>query len=190
MSLLQIRKHVEFVFISAPHVIPDPVNLSRPEDQQERGWWFSRPEKAYNALDCTDVLLGYEETVHSVCEAFQTQGPFDGVLGFSQGASLVSLLCILRTDPSNPIEFKFAILVAGFKSLISPHFELYRELIDCPSFHTIGESDAVIPSQSSEELLGAFENAVAYRHSGGHYVPASPQLRTAMLDFLKPYIQQ
>lgn len=184
-----LKKHVDFVFISAPHEIPEPENLTRVEAQRERGWWFSRPERGYNALDKTDICLGYEESLRKVTEAFESQGPFDGVLGFSQGAAFVSLLCAVQErDPDSPIKFRFAVMIAGFRSLLTAHEEMYSGTIGTPSLHTIGETDGVIPTQSSEDLLTAFTNATPYRHSGGHYVPASPQLRTAILEFLAPFI--
>jgi len=182
------KRHIDFVFISAPHEIPEPANLSRPEGERERGWWFSRPERAYNALDQTDVCIGFEESLQFIQETFEAQGPFDGLLGFSQGAAFVSLLCTLRRDPASAIQFKFAILIAGFKSLVAQHADFYREPLECPTFHTIGETDAVIPTQSSEDLLALCTDATPYRHGGGHYVPASPQLRTAVTEFLTPFI--
>ena len=181
------KRHIDFVFISAPHEIPELANLSRPEGERERGWWFSRPERAYSALDRTDLCIGFEESLELVRETFDAQGPFDGLLGFSQGAALVSLLCTLQRDPASSIHFKFAIMIAGFKSLVAPHADFYREPLECPTFHTIGATDAVIPTQSSEDLLALCTHATPYRHSGGHYVPASPQLRTALTEFLMPF---
>ena len=141
-------------------------------------------------MDKTDTCIGFEESLKLVQDVFEAQGPFDGILGFSQGAAFVSLLCVLRNDPSNKIEFKFSILIAGFQSLVSQHQHMYSNPIDCPSFHTIGSTDGVIPTQSSEELLSMFVDGIAYRHSGGHYVPASPQLRTAINEFLAPFISE
>ena len=183
-----LKKHLDFHFISAPHVIPEEKDLARPEPEQERGWWFSKPERSYRALDETDVCIGYEESLQLVQREFESNGPFDGVLGFSQGASFVSLLCILRNDPKYKLDFKFAVVVAGFKSLLSAHVHMYSDPIDCPSFHTVGENDAVIPSQSSEDLQSVFINPVVYRHNGGHYMPASPQLRTAVTEFITPFL--
>ena len=185
-----IKKHIDFTFITAPHVIPEEANLARPEAEQERGWWFSKPSRSYNAMDRTDTCIGFEESLKLVQDVFESQGPFDGILGFSQGAAFASLLCVLQNDPNNKIEFKFAILIAGFQSLVSPHGHMYADPIDCPSFHTIGSTDGVIPTQSSEELLSKFVDGTAYRHGGGHYVPASPQLRTAISEFLTPFISE
>ena len=183
-----VKKHIDFHFISAPHVLPEENNEARPAPEREKGWWFSKPDKSYRALDETDVCIGYDDSLQLIVKEFETNGPFDGVLGFSQGASFVSLLCTLKRDPKYKLDFKFAIIVAGFKSLLSAHRPMYEEPIDCPSFHTVGESDAVIPSQSSEDLQSVFISPVVYRHSGGHYMPASPQLRTAITEFLSPFI--
>ena len=183
-----LKKYVEFLFVTAPHEILEGGNLAVAEDEGERGWWFSRPGRNYYAMDRTDITTGYQESVDVIKDKFSKDGPFDGILGFSQGAALASLLCILKSDPDRGFGFKFAILIAGFKSQLSPHIDLYKSPIDCPSFHTIGASDAVIPSEASEELVASFVTASAYRHDGGHYIPASPQLRTALLKFLDPFI--
>ena len=184
-----LKKHMEFVFVTAPHEIPEEVNLARSQEERERGWWFSRPGNSYNALDHTDISTGYQESLQLIKDKLISEGPFDGILGFSQGASFASLLCILRQDPASGIDFKFAIMIAGFKSLVGPHAGLYGDPIDCPSFHTVGAADAVIPPQSSEDLLATFVGGVAYRHDGGHYIPSSPQLRTALLEFLAPFLK-
>jgi len=180
----------DFVFISAPHVIPEMDNLRRSPDQRERAWWFSQPEQSYNALDETDISTGYEESLELVVHVITNQGPFDGVLGFSQGAALVSLLCQLQQD--NPklfghCSFKFAIFVSGFKSLVKPHKSHYGAAIQLPSFHTIGTADQVIPAHSSEELSQHFLSPVNYLHNGGHYIPASIELREQMRTFLSQF---
>lgn len=183
-----LKKYVDFVFLSGPHVIPEERNLTRIEEEQERGWWFSRPENAYNALDKTDITTGYKESIDIIKEKIYKEGPFDGILGFSQGASFASLLSVLKDKPDSGINFKFVILIAGFRSQLTPHVSMYDRPIACPSFHSIGTSDAVIPTAASEELAASFLNAMVYRHDGGHYIPASPQLRTALVEFLNPFI--
>lgn len=180
------KRYIDFVFLSAPHEIPEEINLARPEEDRERGWWFSKPDRSYHALDKTDISTGYEDSVALVKSTIASDGPFDGILGFSQGASFVSLLCTLQKE----LHFKFAILIAGFKSMLSAHSEMYSAPIECPSFHVIGSTDGVIPSHCSEELMESFTSPQVYRHEGGHYIPSSPLLRTALLEFLAPFNSQ
>lgn len=185
-----IKREAEFVFTSAPHVIPEPENLARLPPDQERGWFFSRPEKAYKATDETDVCLGLEESIEHVEMVMEQSGPYDGLLGFSQGACFISLLCSHKArHPDSPVQFRFVVLFAGFKSLLVPHVEEYAVPFAAPSLHAVGESDGVVPLKMAEDLLPCFVNATPYRHSGGHYIPASPPLRTAIQDFLRPFAE-
>lgn len=184
-----LKRDVDFIFISAPHVIPEPQNLTRPHEEQERGWFFSRPEKAYRGIDETDLCIGLEESLQVVKKALTDLGPFDGILGFSQGACLISILCFQKEyEKDLMIEFQFVILFSGFKSLLTPHSYMYTNPFHCPSFHTIGETDGIIPARMSSDLAKSFSDAITYHHHGGHYVPASPQLHSALQDFIKPFL--
>lgn len=185
-----LKKHVNFVSLSAPHEIPEPANLAQPPEARERGWWFSRSDRSYNALDVSDVCIGFEESVQLVKEVYERQGPFDGLLGFSQGAAFASLLCAMPQNSTGGfhLQFKFALLIAGFKSLLSAHSHLYCTPVDIPTFHVIGVNDSVIPTLASEDLLSFCQGAVVYRHSGGHYMPACPDLRSNLLHFLQPFV--
>ena len=73
------------------------------------------------------------------------QGPFDGILSFSQGAAFASLLCgVQEQNQGSPIKFSFVILIAGFKSRQSSHQSLYSSPITIPSLHVFGDTDKVI----------------------------------------------
>ena len=41
--------------------------------------------------------------------------------------------------------FRFAVLVAGFRSHSAPHQYLYDETIELPTLHVFGDNDQVIP---------------------------------------------
>lgn len=178
-----VKNSVEFHFVSAPHVIPEPENMDKPECLQGRGWWFSTPNRTYRALDKTDTCIGFEESLELVAEAFKTAGPFDGILGFSQGAAFASILCSQQA-PDSLIRFNFAIFIAGFKSQLLQHKDAYSQCVTLPTFHTIGLGDAIIPSQSSEDLASCCIKPTVHRHAGGHYIPASPELKVTLSDFL------
>ena len=181
----------DFVFVSAPHVIPEEDNLKRSLEQRERGWWFSRTNNSYNALDETDISTGYEESVSFVLEMLERDGPFDGILGFSQGASFLSLLIHLQQTKPQLFElknFKFAIFVSGFKSSITTHQHCYSIPLELPSFHIMGSGDQVIPPVSSEHLSQHFTSPTLYQHAGGHYVPANPELRDKLRTFLSQFL--
>lgn len=186
-----LKNKADFVFVSAPHVIPETDNLKRSPEQCERGWWFSRLDHSYNALDETDISTGYEESLSFILHVLENDGPFDGILGFSQGASLLSILVYLQQTKPKLFEyknFKFAIFVSGFKSLITSHQSCYHSTLELLSFHIIGSGDQVIPPAASEVLAQQFSSATVYQHTGGHYVPASPELRDKIRTFLSQFV--
>ncbi len=102
----------------------------------------------------TRQVSGWGRSLEAL-EAFVGQhGPFDGVLGFSQGAAVAAVLCALqqqqrqgqrRGDPdctssSTTWGFRFAILASGFPSSSPEHQCLLRQTgaLRLPSLHVFG----------------------------------------------------
>ncbi|GAB1601098.1 esterase OVCA2-like isoform X1 [Argonauta hians] len=185
-----LKNKAEFVFISAPNKIPVDKTDSETEgkdakDVDGRSWWFSREDNYFNAKLESNCCDGYEQSVNMIKNVFKEQGPFDGLFGFSQGASLVSLLCGLREqDPEGDLKFSFAIIVAGFKSRSSQHQPLYEHKVTIPTLHVIGDTDGVIPKDMSEELLENYTNRTVLSHTGGHYVPSSSAEKKVYIQFI------
>ena len=98
-------------------------------------------------MHTTDIDIGYQESLETFKNFCITSGPFDGVLGFSQGACMVSIICTLqqRQCLDLPFKFKFAVIMAGFKSSLTPHQQYFTDQILLPSLHVFGKSDKVIP---------------------------------------------
>lgn len=123
----------------------------------------------------------------TVRTAVKELGPFDGIMGFSQGAALVAILCALQEQKQEPdFNFRFAILVAGFRSTCSQHQRFYEgRLIAIPSLHVFGQDDRVIPEKMSQDLLPVFDGVQILIHPGGHFIPAASLHRQSYQDFLK-----
>ncbi|KAF9379651.1 hypothetical protein CPB97_008846 [Podila verticillata] len=121
-----LKDIADLVYITAPHIVPIPTLTTieeRQEDSLENlepeavpyGWWTSSPEKP--------TYKGFDESLIQLREVLEKQGPFDGVMGFSQGASMASLLQVLLERPHlseimkdcTHQPFKFAIIVSGFE---------------------------------------------------------------------------
>lgn len=174
-----LKNQAEFVFIAAPNKIENV-------EKEGLGWWFSKEDKSYNAHDVTDCDLGFNESLEVVANALAEQGPFDGILAFSQGSALLSIICALKENKDTRFEnFKFAIFVAGFKSQQTTHQIYYETQINIPSLHVIGEDDKVIEKAMSEDLLKLYKNKVVLNHKGGHFVPATSAEKTVYINFLK-----
>ena len=65
---------------------------------------------------------GIEETLAYIDTVVAAQGPFDGVLGFSQGACFASLLAMYAAHPDASVRreslswLKFVVLYSGFRT--------------------------------------------------------------------------
>ncbi|CAI5794617.1 Esterase OVCA2 [Podarcis lilfordi] len=189
-----LRGRAELLYVDAPHSVDAPLPsgeaASGALEADSKGWWFSNPQEAtFSALEEASSCKGLEESLDSVAKAFAEQGPIDGLLGFSQGAALVGIICALkqRGDPRFP--FDFAIVVAGFKSQAAPHQGYYQEPIVVPSLHVLGETDRVIPAEMSRQLASCFAEPVSLIHTGGHFVPASAPQKKAYLEFLDQFVK-
>ncbi|KAH6819312.1 hypothetical protein C2S51_002915 [Perilla frutescens var. frutescens] len=114
-----------------------------------------------------------EACIDYLCNYITTNGPFYGLLGFSQGAALSALLLgyqaqgkILKEHP----------LISLFVSISGSKFRdpsiaevAYKDPIKVRSVHFVGEKDWL--KLPSEELAAAFESPLIIRHPQGHTVP-------------------
>ena len=144
--------------------------------------WFLRdgpPEAAQETL--RQSLLHIVRTIAS-------DGPFDGVYGFSQGAAIASLLCepavhaaLGLTSPP----FRFILLVCGvdydtafgagvaqeFMGACAAQEDASRSsLLQLPSLHFMGEKDDQLAS--SQALTQRYAQPHLLFHKSGHAVPA------------------
>ncbi|NWV00782.1 OVCA2 Esterase, partial [Upupa epops] len=176
-----LRGRAELVEVSAPHIVPGGEDDDG--DDPPRGWWFTGPG-TFEAGVAAAEPAGLDKSLEVVAEALAEHGPFDGLLGFSQGAALAAMVCALRArgDPRFPVAF--AILVAGFVSRAPSHDHFYREPIALPTLHVVGDTDAVIAASLSRELALHFVEPVILSHPGGHFIPVAAAQKKAYLDFL------
>ncbi|XP_059168561.1 esterase OVCA2-like [Physella acuta] len=191
-----LKNHADLVYITAPHRVP-PGNLGSaawadqedgnlqeniPKETEERGWWFSREDDYFKSTDRSSISKGFDSSLELVTKTLEDDGQFDGILGFSQGACLVSMLCMMQQQEGKNW-FKFAVLVAGFKSRSSNHDVYYSTRSHIPSLHVYGETDKIISTEMSEELLQFFEEPVTLKHPGGHFVAATGNTKKSYTDF-------
>lgn len=71
------------------------------EKSTPRSWWFSKSEKTFSSKDITEIATGFEESIKTVGDFIKESGPYDGLLGFSQGASMAHLLLCLHQRQGN-----------------------------------------------------------------------------------------
>ncbi|CAG9861031.1 unnamed protein product [Phyllotreta striolata] len=190
-----VHKWAEFTYITAPHKvinIEDPGDIGKADpdiiqsqEEDQFGWFFNRDDLTFRGTRKGGPAIGFEETIKLIEDVFKTEGPFDGILGFSQGACLTGLLCDLQQRGLINISFNFAIMSSGFKSGSLPHLKYYSDRINLPSLHIFGQNDERISSELSEALSNCFIEPMIVRHTGGHYLPATAAQKHDYQQFFK-----
>lgn len=148
-------KEIEFVFISAPFYANSHSNL--------KSW-----------KDCTG---SFEESIRCVTNFWNVNGPFHGMMGFSQGTSLIAEICKRNILP----ELKFVILFSG--CFLSD--EIINEKINIPSLHIFGRGDKQIPFEKMKNLAESFKNSEIIEHEEGHHIISKPFVRSLFVSFIQ-----
>lgn len=61
-----------------------------------RSWWFNAEDNTFSGKCLGGPALGFEDTLKLIEKTVVDYGPFDGFMGFSQGACLVGLLAAMQ----------------------------------------------------------------------------------------------
>ncbi|XP_037126218.1 esterase OVCA2 [Syngnathus acus] len=185
-----LKNKAELVYVNAPHLLVQGEEGDGTDgNRYARGWWFSDPvARTFSAQQPCERGAGLDESVAALRQAVRRDGPFDGVLGFSQGAALVAMLCALQESNAEPdFAFRFAILVAAFRSACAQHLGFYSSPLQMPSMHVFGLEDGVIPADMSRDLLSVFREPYVLTHTGGHFVPAASAHKQSYQNFLERF---
>ncbi|KAJ2158219.1 Ovarian cancer-associated protein 2 [Coemansia sp. RSA 552] len=155
-------------------------------------WWWMRRDRSFEAR-------GIGKSLRMIGKVLAEQGPFDGVLGFSQGAALAIVIAALLQggqasggplslgDVDHP-PFRFMVLAGAFELEVPEYSYLYADRIDIPSLHLAGEYDTVISPERSQQVRSFFVAPELFEFVGGHFIPQSPQCARVMRSFLAPFI--
>jgi fermentation-respiration switch protein FrsA (DUF1100 family) len=167
-----------------------PGNSEQPAEAETEtdayGWW--------RRSDPSGEYIGLPEMFAFLSEYLDTHGPFDGVVGFSQGAALAAILAaVLERDRPRPEgfttshpELKFAACYSGFRAP-ERYEEWYTPNIKTPTLHVIGSLDTVVDEERSLALVKACEKGderTVY-HPGGHYLPSQKAVVAALVGFIR-----
>ncbi|THG04007.1 hypothetical protein TEA_023341 [Camellia sinensis var. sinensis] len=171
-----VREKMELVFIDAPFPAQGPpIPPAAAEGNFDPPYyeWFQSNE------DFSEYM-NFDECIAYIEDCMTRIGPFDGLLGFSQGV-------VLTRVP----KIKCVIIISGGKfggsKFSSPKLaeNAFSSPIECPSLHFIGgEKDLAKPY--AIELLDPFVDPFVIFHHEGHVVPKLDEKGLeVMLSFLE-----
>lgn len=175
---------IEYTYLTAPRRLNPSdfpgVDASHSDDSDMWGWWLD--------LDGSGVDL--RESLAALSTVVKSSGPFDAVVGFSQGAALAAIFTSLceqqgYLERRNALDkqglpiacdigqghLRFAIFVSGYCISKSLYGGFYYPRIQTPVLLIAGALDPIIPLKQTRELLETCDNAFLVEHHGTHYVP-------------------
>jgi fermentation-respiration switch protein FrsA (DUF1100 family) len=217
-----LEKHLQKAFPGSNLVYPTgPLRLSPADvpgfesstsadatDVEAYGWW-----RRSNTAEPPEYL-GFEDGMAAVAKILAAEGPFDGVIGFSQGAALTAMLASLLEGPlrreaftyfqtESPLSIpfppsfeslqhpplKFGVIYSGFVAPGQRYKAFYdHPHIQTPTAHFLGSLDGVVDEGRSRALIdacGGEGKARVIWHPGGHFVPSGKQHLEALVDFIQ-----
>lgn len=160
--------------------------------------WFYHSEISHE--------LDLSESIKYVSSYIKENGPYDGIVGFSQGAALSTIITNKITElvPGHP-EFKVSVIISGY-SFTEPDPEHKGELRITEKYKDAftpmkdsktkiifiyGTSDQAVPAKRSQYLYNIFNKAQGegsdrvkfFEHPGGHMVPNKK-------DIIRPVVEE
>ncbi|KAJ5699006.1 Serine hydrolase FSH [Penicillium macrosclerotiorum] len=143
------------------------------------------------ALPSADVLEAFEH----VQRIIDTEGPFDAVIGFSQGAALASAMLVhhTKTNPAAPPPFRVAVFLCGGRpwnssgmAYVEPQPDTY--LINIPTAHVVGKLDPLYEQGLVLHALCEPSKAKFYDHGSKHMVPFDQKNTDEMVKIIEETI--
>lgn len=224
-KMLTKQLSYELDYVKPPVVIDTkedlPFILSDNNDEAESKWgeivskevnccWWHAGEK--NMYD------GLEDSFTFIKDYIEKNGPFDGIIGFSQGAAMAAAVANTITElvPSHG-PFKVALLFSGFvftqpignanalNHVATEDLEEYKKnVIIRPEFQKIftptgatkiinvfGSADMTVPAIRSEYLASLYDplRVKNFKHDGGHFLPNKKPFLTPIVAEIKLAIE-
>ncbi|KAB5578103.1 DUF341 domain-containing protein [Coniochaeta sp. 2T2.1] len=159
------------------------------------------PGAAFFAYYDTEQPSTILQAVDDLAEYVETEGPFDGVLAFSQGAALASML--MARDMFPP-PFQFCIFICGGppfseKTIKEEHRLRYcdkdidshgKPIISVSTIHLVGEQDVDLAECLKLANICREDVREVFRHPGGHEIPSSPLVTQKMVEIIERGIEK
>lgn len=158
------------------------------------------------------VYTGLQDGLARIAQTIKDDGPFDGVIGFSQGACATGMVASLlepgRKEAFNgsslqeaeretfPASFifdaakpqpplRFAIIYSGFPAPGQRYTAFYEPPLKTPTLHFLGTLDGVVEEARSRALIERCKRPREAVHPGGHFLPSQRPWLDAAVSFIR-----
>ncbi|KAM0798344.1 serine hydrolase FSH, partial [Usnea florida] len=204
--------------------IVDEKGEEEEEEEEALGWWRRKDydimaDGVGKEVRTEVVYSGIEVGLAVVAECIRAEGPFDGVIGFSQGAALAAMVASLlqgrvrkealdeaaEQDGGMPYPssflgdvdgfvqgpLKFAVCYSGFRAPGRLYGGFYEPGIGARVLCVLGQVDGVVDEGRGRALVGVCEGGGGrvVVHPGGHFVPCQKMWLDAVVGFVRECVE-
>ena len=160
------------------------------------------PEEILRHNFTDEYIKGHESVVSATARLqrlLEEQGPFDGIIGFSEGALVAATLlvdCLHSSQGSNSVStFKCAVFLCGSPpiSVDGKRFLLSDEvghLLPLHTCHVIGSSDPLLPTSMALYNVCDPATAVIFDHGKGHHLTWDPKTMKDLAKVVRALIKR
>lgn len=167
VTRLELEQNLELHFIDG---------LLGTDCHRELKGMFPAPYYTWAALSPDNGSVDFDsakEALNFVLEIVEEEGPFDGIMGFSQGATL-ALALLLRYAIINPLDPPYAICkFAIFFSAVEMKEETghWEGRLDIPTLHVFDKTDSLAATEAIVAKHCEPGTAKVISHERGHEIP-------------------
>lgn len=130
----------------------------------------------YRASDDTPPRYdGLEQSLAWLERFCAEHGPFDGLFGWSQGATMAALMAAAQQQGVGRFGIRWLVLGGGFMPAADALQPWFSAPLAFPSLHVVGRRDAVLLRRRAQALHGAFRAAEWLDTPLGHRLPSVRQ---------------
>lgn len=200
------KSNVECDYLDGPTILAREDLPFEMDDEKWQQTLEAQVNKAWFYHSNVSSELDLTKAIEYVSDYIKQNGPYDGIVGFSQGAALASIITNKITElvPQHP-DFKVSVLISSY-SFTEPDPSKPGQLRIAEKFHKsftpnkdsktklifiYGAADQAVPAVRAKYLAQIYKDAFThdpeqvqeFEHPGGHMVPNKK-------DIIRPVVEK
>mmetsp|Transcript_8478 Transcript_8478/g.12643 ORF Transcript_8478/g.12643 Transcript_8478/m.12643 type:complete len:230 (+) Transcript_8478:79-768(+) len=183
-QMAAMRCHVDADFV----YMDGPFEATGPPDSGVRIFYPNLPYYEWYSLSYSQEAIS--RSMELILKELRENGPYDGILGFSQGACMATRVAYrLQSCPEEfkGLSLKYVILIGGVPPNESEKSVPFSP-ITLPNLHIMGDEDYVLDrSVILQNNWYDSKNSELLKHSGGHHIPP---LRSGLYPAINTFIRK
>lgn len=159
---------------------PDAMMKAIADGMPFKGWYgvsnddtTDRPmtEKLFD-MSVNFTYSQVEEGAEQVLEFMRKQGPFDVLVGFSQGCIVTHLITGLLREKGEELPWRLSVLFNGLRVRDQRYSKLFEKTLSQPSLMIFGKNDPYY-AYGKQSQMSMYDNPVVLEHDEGHKFPTN-----------------